>query len=278
MQNLPSPEEAALLLSKKGLKRLAKQRQPDWQKALDDLRYEQELEALQIELVKLQCWVQETGRRLAILFEGRDAAGKGGAIARFVQHLPPRAIRVVALPKPTDLEKGQWYFQRYTPHLPNPGEMVFFDRSWYNRAVVEPANGFCSDEQYRQFMRQVNDYEHLLYEDGLLLVKFWFDVSKDEQQKRMKQRRTDPLKQWKVSPVDQRAQELWDVYTEFQQRMFQGSHTSYSPWVLVQADSKRRARLESIRYVLAQFEYPGKSQAGTSLVPDPQVVSRYFRS
>ena len=182
----------------------------DTKKIAELLKYEVELERLQVELVKMQRWIQQTGRRLAILLEGRDAAGKGGAIRRFIEHLNPRAMRVVALPKPTEEERGQWYFQRYMKQLPNRGEMVFFDRSWYNRAVVEPVNGFCTPEQYAQFMRQVPEYEHMLFEDGVTLIKLWFSISKEEQLQRFKSRAKNPLKQWKLSPLDDRAQELWD--------------------------------------------------------------------
>ncbi len=239
--------------------------------------YERDLKLLQIELVKLQRWVQEEGRRLAILFEGRDAAGKGGAIRRFVEHLNPRAMRVVALPKPTSGESGQWYFQRYARQLPSRGEIVFFDRSWYNRAVVEPVNGFCTADEYERFMRQAPEFEHMLVEDGLDLVKFWFWISKDEQEARFGSRRANPLKQWKLSPLDARAQELWDEYTRYREMMFARTHTSFSPWIIVQANVKQAARLESIRYVLSRFEYDGKADAGASLIPDPNVVTRFHR-
>ena len=240
--------------------------------------YESQLEQLQIELVKMQKWVQNSGRRLAILFEGRDAAGKGGTIRRFVEHLNPRAMRVVALPKPTEDETGQWYFQRYIRHLPNKGETVFFDRSWYNRAVVEPVNGFCQQEQYEQFMRQVPEFEHMLVEDGVILVKFWFSISKNVQLARFKSRSTNQLKQWKLSPIDGAAQELWDSYTKYKEAMFGRTHTSFSPWMLVEANNKRRARLETIRHVLSLLDYDGKDHSSTSLIPDPDVVIRFHRS
>ena len=239
--------------------------------------YEQHKAELQVELLKAQKWVKETGQKIVSLFEGRDAAGKGGTIRRFTEHLNPRALRVVALPKPTDEERGQWYFQRYTRQLPNPGEVVFFDRSWYNRAVVEPVNGFCTREQYGTFIRQVPEFEHMLYEDGLHLIKFWFSISKDEQQRRFESRRKNPLKQWKLSPVDDRAQELWDDYTRYKEEMFAKTHTSFSPWIIVKANSKKRARLAAIRHVLSQFDYDGKDEAGTTVVPDPNVVGRFHR-
>lgn len=245
---------------------------------LSAIRYEVELEQLQIELVKMQRWVQDSGRRIAILFEGRDAAGKGGTIQRFVEHLNPRALRVVALPKPSAEESGQWYFQRYIRHLPNRGEIVFFDRSWYNRAVVEPVNGFCAPDDYERFMRQVPEFEQMLHEDGIDLIKFWFSISKDEQRRRFASRAKNPLKQWKLSPVDANAQKLWDQYTHYKDRMFARTHTTVSPWVIVRANAKEKARLESIRYVLSQVDYDGKQDASVPLAPDLSVVARYQRS
>jgi polyphosphate kinase 2 len=242
------------------------------------LEYEQDLRDLKVELIKLQNWVHENKKRVMIIFEGRDAAGKGGAIKRFTQYLNPRKFRVVALPKPTDVELGQFYFQRYFQHLPNEGEIVFFDRSWYNRAVVEPVMGFCSDEQYDQFMVQVPEFEHMLREDGVQIIKFWFSISKEEQQKRFAARLENPVKRWKFSPVDQKGQELWDRYSYFKEQMFSKTHTTYSPWIIVKTNVKYTARLESIRYVLSQFKYDGKEDAMTSLLPDPNVIMRYYRS
>ena len=241
------------------------------------LKYEDELEQLQVELVKLQRWVQATQKRVAIIFEGRDAAGKGGTIRRFIEHLNPRAMRVVALPKPTEEEVGQWYFQRYVRQLPNRGEIVFFDRSWYNRAVVEPVMGFCSDEQYERFMQQVTEFEHMLYEDGITVIKFWFSISKDEQQSRFASREINPLKQWKLSPIDQEAQGMWDKYTIFKEKMFSRTHTTFSPWIIVRANDKKKARLESIRYVLSIMNYEGKENSATTLYPDPNVITRFHR-
>ncbi|MBT8146087.1 MAG: polyphosphate kinase 2 [Gammaproteobacteria bacterium] len=264
--------------TKKGLLQLLSTKNVDVTKALVKLRYEQELERLQIELVKLQRSIQQQGRRVAIVFEGRDAAGKGGTIRRFFEHLNPRSARVVALPKPTELQKGQWYFQRYAEKLPNPGEIVFFDRSWYNRAVVEPVMGFCNEKQHRVFMQQVPEFEHMLYEDDLELVKFWFSISKEVQEERFQSRRLNPLKQWKISPVDDRAQENWDIYSRYKEEMFSKTHTSYSPWIIVKANDKKKARLESMRYALSALDYDGKEKAGTSLYPDPDIVLRYHRS
>ncbi|MDH3686938.1 MAG: polyphosphate kinase 2 [Myxococcales bacterium] len=266
------------ITSNRGLLTLLRQRGISTKKALATLRYESELERLQIELVRLQRSVQLEGRRVAILFEGRDAAGKGGTIRRFIEHLNPRTARVVALPKPTEVEQGQWYFQRYAAQLPNPGEVRFFDRSWYNRAVVEPVMSFCNEDQYRMFMQQVPEFEHMLYEDGVELIKFWFSISKEEQYERFESRRVNPLKQWKISPVDEKAQEHWDVYTRYKEEMFSRTHTSFSPWIIVRANNKKYARLESMRYVLSHLEYAGKENAGTDLHPDPKIVRRFHRS
>jgi len=245
---------------------------------METLRYEAELERLQVELVRLQRWVQEKGRRIAILFEGRDAAGKGGAIRRFTEHLNPRAMRVVALPKPTDQERGQWYFQRYVRQLPNAGEIVFFDRSWYNRAVVEPVNKFSTEIEYQRFLQQVPEFEHMLYEDGVTIIKFWFSISKEEQLRRFVSRQHNPLKQWKLSPIDMKAQEHWDRYTHFKEQMFSKTHTSFSPWVIVRANDKKRARVESIRHVLNTLPYRGADSHLVDLAPDPNVVTRFHRA
>jgi len=247
-------------------------------KALKNLKYEKELRSLQVELIKMQNWVREKNKRVAIIFEGRDASGKGGAIRRFTEHLNPRSMRVVALAKPTKIEQGQWYFTRYVKELPNPGEIVFFDRSWYNRAVVEPVMGFCTNKQYEKFMRQVPEYEHLLYEDDVIIIKLWFSVSKEIQAERFESRKVTPIKQWKISPVDEKATQMWDKYTHYKEAMFSRTHTTYSPWVIVKSNDKKRARLESIRYVLSALEYDGKEAAGNLINADPTVVNRYFRS
>ncbi len=250
----------------------------DIRKVKKTIAYNQELKLLQIELVKLQQWVSKQNKRVAIIFEGRDAAGKGGSIRRFVEHLNPRSMRLVALSKPTEIEQGQWYFRRYIKELPNPGEIVFFDRSWYNRAVVEPVMGFCSESQYKKFLVQVPEFEHMLYEDDLIIIKFWFSISKEEQQARFSGRLDNPLKRWKFSPVDQKGQELWDRYTYYKEEMFSKTHTTFSPWILVKANNKEKARLESIRYVLSRFDYTGKKEAKTTVLPDPNIVMRYHRS
>jgi polyphosphate kinase 2 len=279
-ESIPNPlteEDLEKINSNRGLLTLLRQRGFSTKKVLGTLRYEAELEKLQIEMVRLQRTVQQSGRRVAIVFEGRDAAGKGGTIRRFNEHLNPRTARVIALPKPTEVEQGQWYFQRYVNALPNPGEIRFFDRSWYNRAVVEPVMGFCSDEQYRLFLQQVPEFEHMLYEDGVEVIKFWFSISKLEQAQRFQSRRLNPL-QWKISPVDDKAQERWDLYSKYKEEMFSRTHTSFSPWIIVKANNKKRARLESMRYVLSRLPYENKDEAGTSLHPDPDVVRRFHRS
>ncbi|XRE44381.1 Polyphosphate kinase 2 [Tenacibaculum discolor] len=242
------------------------------------LDYEEELRKLQIELVKLQRWIAKNKKRVAVIFEGRDAAGKGGSIRRFMEHMNPRSTRLVALNKPTEVEKGQWYFQRYIKELPNPGEIVFFDRSWYNRAVVEPVMGFCTDDQYQNFLVQVPEFEHMLYEDGVVVIKFWLSISKDEQLRRFNSRNNNPLKRWKFSPVDKRGQELWDRYSYYKNEMFSKTHTAYSPWIVVKTNNKKEARVECMRHVLSQFDYEGKEEAQTILTPDPNIVMRYYRS
>ena len=271
--------EKMLLNSKKrkDLIELAHQEGINIKRDLRIIRYEQELRLLQAELVNLQRWISRHKLRVAIIFEGRDAAGKGGSIKRFTEHLNPRSMRVVALSKPTDVEQGQWYFRRYIKVLPNPGEIVFFDRSWYNRAVVEPVMGFCNKKQYQQFMVQVPEFEHMMYEDGITVIKFWFSISKEEQKKRFDARLENPLKRWKFSPVDMKGQELWDKYTYYKEQMFSRTHTTFSPWVIVKTNDKRTARLESIRHVLSQFDYAGKTRAKTTIIPDPNVIVRYYR-
>ena len=228
--------------------------------------YESQKELLQVELLKLQNWVETTNERIVMLFEGRDAAGKGGTIKRFMEHLNPRAARVVALGKPTEAERGQWYFQRYVDELPTGGEIVLFDRSWYNRAVVEPVMGFCSMSQHHAFLRQVPMLENMLIDDGIRFFKFWFSVSREEQFLRFKSRETDSLKQWKLSPVDAKGLAMWDEYTEAKRSMFMATDTTFSPWTVVRSDDKKRARLACMRYVLSQCPYTNKDQ---SVVGDP---------
>jgi len=264
--------------TRKELIAIAKNKEVKIDSVVRNLKYELELSKLQSELVNLQQWITKNNLRVAVLFEGRDAAGKGGSIKRFMEHLNPRSSRVVALSKPTDNEKGQWYFRRYIKELPNPGEIVFFDRSWYNRAVVEPVMGFCTKEQYDQFMVQVPEFEHMLYEDGVIIIKFWFSISKEVQSKRFNSRLKNPLKQWKFSPVDKKGQELWDKYTYYKEQMFTKTHTNFSPWIIVKTNDKKTARLESMRYLLSKFEYSGKNDVLDLVRPDPNVIVRYYRN
>lgn len=249
----------------------------DYNSLMYSVDYENQLLQLQAELVDLQQWVAKHNKRVCVIFEGRDAAGKGGAIRRFTEHLNPRSMRVAALTKPTDVEKGQWYFRRYIKELPNPGELVFFDRSWYNRAVVEPVMGFCTEEEYNKFMVQVTEFEHMLYEDGVDVIKFWFSISKEEQERRFASRLENPLKQWKFSEVDREGQKLWDKYTHYKEQMFGKTHTTFSPWIIVKTNNKKEARLESIRHVLSKFNYVDKGNSGTTTLPDPNVIQRYHR-
>ena len=268
-------ENIHLLKTKSGLSQLMGKKK--LAKITRNVEYENELKALQVELIKLQNWVYDNKKRVMIIFEGRDAAGKGGAIKRFTQYLNPRKFRVVALQKPTEVETGQFYFQRYFQHLPNPGEITFFDRSWYNRAIVEPVFDFCTPEQYEKFMKEVPEIEHAIIDDGILLIKFWFSISKENQQKRFKERMTNPLKHWKLSPVDQKAQEMWERFTYYKEEMFSRTHTGFSPWIIVDSNDKKKARLESIRYVLSQIPYEGKDDARINLHHDPEIVERYHR-
>lgn len=271
-------EEFLGINSKEELKNLIYKKKIDISKIENTIAYEQELRALQIELVKLQQWIVKTKKKVVIIFEGRDAAGKGGSIRRFVEHMNPRSMRVVALAKPTEKERGQWYFRRYVKELPQPGEIVFFDRSWYNRAVVEPVMGFCNTHQYNTFLMQVPEFEQMLYEEGVIIIKFWFSIDKEIQLARLESRKTDPLKIWKISPVDELGQELWDKYSHYKDEMFSKTHTMVSPWTIIKANNKKIARLESIKYVLSKFEYEGKEDASTILAPDPNIVMRYQRS
>lgn len=226
----------------------------------ETLEYEKELTKLQIELLKFQNHVKEEGLKVLMIFEGRDAAGKGGTIKRITEHLNPRGARVVALEKPSDIERTQWYFQRYTQHLPSAGEIVFFDRSWYNRAGVEPVMGFCTTEEHHEFLREVPEFEKMLVKSGIILMKFYFSVSKKEQAKRFKKREIDPLKQYKLSPVDKESQNLWDKYTIAKFSMLMASNTDIAPWTVIKSDDKKRARLNCIRYLLSNIEYKKKTE------------------
>ena len=250
-----TPKNLKKLNSKRGLKLFLKEKDMTPAKALRILNYEAKLKKLQEELIKLQQWVEDEGEKLVVIFEGRDAAGKGGAIRRITQHLNPREFNVVALPKPTPEEQGQWYFQRYIKNLPRSGQITFFDRSWYNRAVVEPVNGFCTDKEYKIFMNQVNNFEQMLIESGVRLVKFYFSISKDEQARRFKDIKASPVKKWKFSPVDQTALERWDDYTDYKKKMFEKTDTKIAPWIVIKANKKMRARVEVVQKLLEIVPY-----------------------
>lgn len=235
--------------------------------------YEKEKYKLQVELLKLQSWVRKQGKKLVILFEGRDAAGKGGTIKRFMEHLNPRGARVVALEKPNEVERGQWYFQRYVEHLPTSGEIVMFDRSWYNRAGVERVMGFCTDAEYNDFMHQAPEFERSLIHSGIYLIKLWFSVSQPEQQRRFEARKVHPLKQWKLSPIDMASLDKWDEYTRAKEAMFYSTDFPESPWIVVKSDCKKRARLNTMRYVLHRMDYTDKDEKKIGMV-DPLLVGR----
>lgn len=234
--------------------------------------YETLLERYQIELLKLQKFVKEKGLKILILMEGRDAAGKGGTIKRLTEHLNPRGCRIVALEKPSNVEKTQWYFQRYVAHLPSGGEITIFDRSWYNRAMVEPVMGFCTHAEHKDFLRQVPKFEELLVSAGIILFKFYFSVSKEEQKRRFESRRTDPLKQYKLSPVDARSQELWNQYTLAKYSMLLASNTEFAPWTILDSNDKKIARLNAFRCILSRIDYPEKIDAKEELAVDPNLV------
>ncbi|MFL1898483.1 polyphosphate kinase 2 [Streptomyces tauricus] len=233
--------------------------------------YERQKRILQIELLKLQKWVRDTGRRIVVVCEGRDAAGKGGTIKRFTERLNPRGAHVVALDKPTEKEAGQWYFQRYVPHLPGAGEIVFFDRSWYNRAGVERVMGFCTPAEYRLFHSQAPIFEKMLTDEGIVLVKFWFSVSRAEQRTRFAIRQVDPVRQWKLSPTDLASLDLWDAYTEAKVDMFRATDTPYAPWTVVKSNDKRRARLEAMRHLLLLCDYAAKDEKAVGTA-DPRII------
>ena len=250
-----SEEDLQLLNSRFGLRYLFGDKKTDVKKALRLVKYELELRNLQAELIKLQNWIIKHKKKLVIVFEGRDAAGKGGAIRRIAGHINPRHYKIIALPKPSEEEEGQWYFQRYVNKLPKLGEMVFFDRSWYNRAVVEPVNGFCTPKEYEQFIDQVNDFEKMILNSDCYLIKFYFSISKEEQARRFKDIKSSPLKKWKMTSVDERAQELWDDYTKYKEEMFKHTNTEQSPWVIVKADKKTEARISVIKYILEKIPF-----------------------
>ena len=236
--------------------------------------YKRQLTQLQVELLKLQDWVHENQTRLVIIFEGRDGAGKGSTIKRFIEHMNPRKFRIVALPKPTPQEQKQFFYQRYLKQLPNAGEIVFFDRSWYNRAIVEPTFGFCTKEQYEQFMQITPQVEKALIDDGIIIIKFWLSITKQTQAQRFYERQHNPLKYWKLSPIDLKAQELWDVITQYKERMFEQTSTPYAPWVIVDSNKQKQARVNTIKYVLSQIPYEGKDSS-LDLSWDPKQLYLY---
>ena len=242
-----------------------------YDKKMGKKKYEKEKTLLQIELAKFQHWVKETGQKYLIIFEGRDAAGKGGTIKRFTEHLNPRGSQVVALEKPDEREQGQWYFQRYVQHLPTEGEIIFFDRSWYNRAGVERVMGFCSAHEYLEFMRQCPDFERMITRSGVKLIKLWFSVSRNEQFKRLHARQNDPLKRWKISDIDLASLDKWDNYSEAKEAMFFYTDTKDSPWTVIKSDCKKRARLNAIRHVLHDADYPNKDPR-IACAPDKLIV------
>jgi len=237
----------------------------------ETIEYEEELRKLQIDLLKLQNHVKENGLKVVLLFEGRDAAGKGGTIKRTMEHLNPRGARVVALEKPSDVERTQWYFQRYVKHLPGAGEIVLFDRSWYNRGGVEPVMGFCTPQEHKEFLSEVADFEQMVINSGIVLMKFYFSVSKSEQKRRFDSRKDDPLKQYKLSPVDEKSQSMWDKYTIAKYSMLIASNSDHAPWTIVRSDNKKRARINCIKHMLSHMEYPNKSSK-KKLKPDPEIV------
>ena len=250
-----SPKNLKKLNSKRGLQLFLSHDDMTIPKALRILSHESKLERLQEELIKLQQWVEVEGEKLVIIFEGRDAAGKGGAIRRITQHLNPREFNVVALSKPTDEEKNQWYFQRYIKNLPRNGQITFFDRSWYNRAVVEPVNGFCTQNDYEVFMNQVNEFEKMIIDSGIRVVKFYFSISKDEQSRRFEDIKSSPVKKWKFSKVDEAALELWEDYTQYKTKMFDKTNTEIAPWIIIKANKKSKARVEVIEKLLELVPY-----------------------
>ena len=243
------------LNTKKGLVALLAKEPYNPMKAVRYVNYEKKLKKLQVELVKLQTWAIQNKERIIVVFEGRDAAGKGGAIRRITERINPRHVRIIALPKPTEEEKTQWYFQRYINQFPKAGEMVFFDRSWYNRAVVEPVNGFCTKEEYAIFMNQVNDFERMITESGIRLVKIYMSISKSEQEKRFNEIKNDPLKHWKMTPVDEKAQELWDEYTKYKKLMFKNTEENGIPFKIIRANKKTIARVAAIQHMLSAIPY-----------------------
>ncbi|MFQ3212874.1 MAG: polyphosphate kinase 2 [Marivirga sp.] len=248
-------KEVKLLNSKVGLHALLRNKKVNLTKSIEEVKYSRKLQKKQEELIKLQNWVINNNKKVVVIFEGRDAAGKGGAIRRITEYINPRHFRIIALNKPTPDEESQWFFQRYVNQLPKPGEIVLFDRSWYNRAVIEPVNNFCTADEYNIFMSNVNEFEKMLIQSDIHLIKFYFSITKEEQQKRFTDIKKDPLKRWKMTPVDERAQELWNEYSVYKERMFEKTDTEHAPWVIINADRKNRARLDAIKHMLKTIPY-----------------------
>lgn len=266
-----SEKEQHLINTKKGLIALLGQTSLSAKKAIRTLKYEKRLAKLQEELLVLQQWVVKNNKKVVIIFEGRDAAGKGGTIKRFMEHLNPRGANVIALEKPNARERNQWYFQRYINQLPSKGEIIFFDRSWYNRAGVEKVMGFCSDHEYLEFLRQTPDLERMLVNSGIILFKYWFSVSRTEQFRRFKSRQNDPLKQWKLSPIDMASLELWPEYSKAKDAMIFHTDTKDAPWTIIRSDDKKRGRINCMRHFLSNLDYPGKDQEVVD-TPDPLIA------
>lgn len=272
-------EEAALSLHERRhdpaeIQRVFEQGVYPYKTRMKRLAYEKQKSLLQVELLKAQKWVEASGEKIVVLFEGRDAAGKGGTIKRFMEHLNPRTASVVALSKPSDRERTQWYYQRYVEHLPGAGEMVLFDRSWYNRAGVERVMGFCTPSEYLEFMRQTPEFERMICRSGIRLFKYWFSVTQEEQRRRFAARETDPLKQWKLSPIDKASLDKWDAYTEAKEAMFFYTDTADAPWTIIKSNDKKRARLNCMQHFLASLPYPNKDRHIVH-VPDPLIVGSY---
>lgn len=271
-------EDLLNIKNKSELLHLLDEKKIDIKEAVANIRYLEDLEKLQIELNKFQRWVVQNKKKIVVVFEGRDASGKGGAIRRILEHISPRSARLVALTKPTEIETQQWYFQRYVLKMPHAGEIVLFDRSWYNRAIVEPVMGFCTKKQYEMHMMQTPEFEFMLHESGIDIIKLWFSITRDEQRKRFSLRSTDPRKQWKLSPVDKAVQHKWKIYGEYKEKTFMKTHTPFCPWHIIKTNNKKIARLECIRHILSLYDYDDKSTDSEFMNPDIDVVMRYNRS
>ena len=265
------PSVADIRRNREAIRRIFESGEYPYTRKIRRKDYEKRKAELQIELLKVQEWVRETGQKIVCLFEGRDAAGKGGTIKRFTEHLNPRGARVVALDKPTEKERGQWYFQRYVAHLPSAGEFVLFDRSWYNRAGVERVMGFCTPNEYLEFMRETPEFERMLVRSGIRLFKYWFSVTREEQLRRFKSRENEPLKHWKLSPIDRKSLNMWEDYTEAKEAMYFYTDTADAPWTIIKSDDKKRARLNCMRHFLSSLPYPGKDRRIVG-EPDPLIV------